>query len=97
MALGSHRAFTTKVLFVCSLKPVVVLTDLMKEYTFFWLDGHIVRVCTAPSSSEAWGLIDLLLSSEEMTQTGVAPKTLGSRCDACCQKAKACLGAGCCW
>ena len=74
MALVLHWTFNPKVLYVCSLKPVVVLTDLREYYTFFWLDGHIVRVYPAPSSSEAWGLIHLLFSSEEMTLEGVAPK-----------------------
>ena len=74
MALVLHWAFNPKVLYVCILKPVVVLTDLRDYYTFFWLDGHIVCVYPAPSSSEAWGLIDLLFSSEEMTLEGVAPK-----------------------
>ena len=65
MALVLHWAFNTRLLYVCSLKPVVVLTNLREYYTFFWLDGHIVRVYPVPSSSEAWGLIDLLFSSEE--------------------------------
>eukprot|EP00891_Asterochloris_glomerata_P001814 jgi/Astpho2/1814/fgenesh1_pg.00037_%23_16_t len=58
------------------LKPVVVLTDLREDYRFYWLDGHTIRVYPAPSSSAAWGLIDLLFDSEEVTEGGVVPKTL---------------------
>ena len=55
---------------------MVVLTDLKEDYTFYWLDGHTIRVYPVPSSSAAWGLIDLLFGSEEVTQEGVVPKTL---------------------
>ena len=36
MSLGLHWACNTKVLFACSMKPVVVLTDLKEDYTFYW-------------------------------------------------------------
>eukprot|EP00891_Asterochloris_glomerata_P001080 jgi/Astpho2/1080/fgenesh1_pg.00017_%23_19_t len=58
------------------LKPLVVLTDLKEDYRFYWLDGRTIRVYPAPSSSAAWGLIDLLFESEEVTEGGVVPKTL---------------------
>ena len=74
--IGLHSACDTKVLCVCRFKPVVVLTDLREDYRFYWLDGHTIRVYPAPSSSAAWGLIDLLFDSEEVTETGVVPKTL---------------------
>lgn len=59
--------------FVCRYKPVVVLTDLRKDYTFYWLDGRTIFVYTSPDASEAWGLIDLLLSSDQVVTGGVVP------------------------
>ena len=57
--------------FLCRFKPVVVLTDLRSEYTFYWLDGHTIHVYNSPDSSAAWGLIDALLSSEKVVTGGV--------------------------
>ena len=74
--IGLNLACDTKVLCVCRLKPLVVLTDLKEDYRFYWLDGRTIRVYPAPSSSAAWGLIDLLFESEEVTEGGVVPKTL---------------------
>ena len=59
--------------FLCRFKPVVVLTDLRSEYTFYWLDGHTIHVYNSLDSSAAWGLIDALLSSEKVVTGGVVP------------------------
>ena len=65
-----HRPYDTKVLFVCSMRTMVVLTDLLENYIFYWLNGHTIHVYPVRCSSAAWGLIDLVFGSKEVTREG---------------------------
>ena len=51
----------------CPLKPIVVLTDLREEYTFYWLDGCTVFYYPADSPGIALGIIKSFLQQEEVT------------------------------
>ena len=62
-------------LFLDSLKPVVVLTDLNDYYMLFWITGDILFQHDASSDqlgrgkNYAWGLIHKLLASEGLVST----------------------------
>ncbi|KAL3151394.1 hypothetical protein ABBQ38_013222 [Trebouxia sp. C0009 RCD-2024] len=51
----------------CPLKPIVVLTDLRDDYTFYWLDGCTVFYYPADSPGIALGIIKSFLQQEEVT------------------------------
>ena len=57
--------------FYYSFKPIVVLTDLRDEYTFCWLNNHVLYLYAALNAAAAWGLLDTMLSSETVTEKGV--------------------------
>jgi hypothetical protein len=57
------------------LKPVVILTDLGENYTFYWLDNHTLYHRQVDSALLAWGLFDAILSSEQPgPEAGVVPR-----------------------
>ena len=49
------------------LKPIVILTNLGDEYTFYWLDGRTIFYCPSDSSGIALGIIKSFLQQEEVT------------------------------
>ena len=58
------------------LKPIVILTDLRGDYTFYWLDSHILYFKPISSAPLAWGLLDAILSGErpDAEARGVVPQ-----------------------
>lgn len=51
----------------CELKPVVVLTDLRKAYTFYWLDQRTIYYYSPERPGKALGIIEGLLLQEKIT------------------------------
>jgi hypothetical protein len=56
----------------CRLKPWVILTDLRDDYTYYWMDDHVLNYYVAAGRAAAWGLFDSIMKAEQVTATGVS-------------------------